>query len=200
MDKAPMNATQPGNGIDRRIELLLPDFGYAVDVGANNGIFLSNTKRFEDKGWYVLCAEPHPLLAEEGRKNRKLWRQVACGKIDSQSVTFLAVGEYPWASGSGFHPEQFVGLARKEFTVPMRRLDTLISEVGFPRLDLLSIDAEWHEMDVLYGITLDYWKPTIIVAESLDKAITEKMDAHLFANGYEFLFVQELDRCYRRKA
>lgn len=191
--------TLPGNGIDRRIEPLLPAFGYAVDVGANNGIFLSNTKLFEDKGWYVLCAEPHPDLAAEGRKNRKLWRQVACGETDAQAIPFLSVGEYPWASGSGFHPEQIGDLPRRELTVPMRRLDTLLAEVGFPRLDLLSIDTEWHEMQVLRGINLGYWKPTIIVAESLKEHVTQEMDAHLFANGYEFLFVQELDRCYRRK-
>jgi len=192
------NSEQPGNGIDRRIEPLLPEFGYACDVGANNGIFLSNTKLFENKGWLVICAEPHPLLAEEGRKNRKLWRQVACGPIDCQEIKFLSVGEHPYASGSGFHPEQLGDLARKEFTVPMRRLDTLLAEVGFPKLDLLSIDTEWHEMEVIKGITLSLWKPKIIIAEALDDESAKQMTDHLRANGYDYQFTQELDRCYMR--
>lgn len=196
-----IGADQPGNGIDRRISPLLPSFGYACDVGASNGIFLSNTKSFEDRGWEVLCVEPNPKLIEEGKQNRKHWIQAACGPEDIDKVNFIIVGDYPYASGSGFHIERLGEHFKKSeiCTVPMRRVDTLLKAVSFPRLDLLSIDVEWHELDVLSGIDLKVWKPKIIVVESLADNISVQLDLFLSKFGYVYLFTQELDRCYQRR-
>lgn len=188
------------NGIDKRIEPLLPDFGYACDVGANNGLFLSNTKLFEQKGWRVLCVEPNPKLVDEGKKNRKEWIQAACGPEDIDAVNFIIVGEYPYAAGSGFHIEKMGELIKTSeiVTVPMRRIDTLLKAASFPRLDLLSIDVEWHELEVLAGIDLNVWTPKIIVVESLSDNMATQLDSFLWKYGYRYFFTQELDRCYRR--
>lgn len=194
-----INPAQPGNGIDKRIEPLLPEFGYAADVGANNGLFLSNTKLFEDKGWYVLCIEPNPLLAEEGRRNRKLWRQVACGDRDGEILDFYAVGDPPYGSESGFHNDQVSTVIKQRFPVSAHQLDALLHHSGFPRLDLLCIDVERHEMQVLKGISLDFWKPKIIVAESQSDPESKQMDDYLNPRGYDYIFTQELDRCYQRR-
>jgi len=34
--------------------------GYFLDIGAHDGIALSNTKSFEERGWRGICAEPVP--------------------------------------------------------------------------------------------------------------------------------------------
>ena len=34
--------------------------GFFLDVGAYDGVTISNTKSFEDQGWTGICAEPHP--------------------------------------------------------------------------------------------------------------------------------------------
>lgn len=193
-----LSPTAKGNGIDKAVEFLLPDIGYAVDVGANNGICLSNTKLFEDKGWTVLCVEANPLLLEEGRQNRKLWVQAACGAVDAEDVVFTSCGEYPYAAGSGFHPYSNE-LAKVEFKVKMRRLDTLLEEAGFPKLDLLSIDVEWAEMEVLRGLSFDVWKPTVVIAEALAPPQVYELKTFMAAKGYEFVAVMEFDHAFKLK-
>lgn len=167
------------NGVDQAVEALLPEFGYAVDVGANNGEFNSNTYCFEQKGWYVLCAEPNPWLVEDGRQRRKLWREVACGSKNGFGE-FWIVGEKPWGSasalivngnvpyaGSGADPYYGGSVPDSHrIRVQIKRLDDLIEEAGFPRVDYLSIDVEGSEDDVLAGFTVERWKPKVIVVEN----------------------------------
>lgn len=185
-----------GNGIDKIAEPMLPAIGYAVDVGANNGICLSNTKLFEDKGWTVLCVEPNPMLSDEGKKNRKLWAQVACGPVDAENLTFTYCGTYPWASGSGFHAYTNK-LPKIDVQVPMRKLDTLLDEFKFPKLDLLSIDVEWSEMEVLRGITLGKWKPTIIISEALAPIQLDELKTYLDSQGYDYVTTIEVDHLFK---
>lgn len=141
------------------VEKFLPDFGYACDVGANDGLFYSNSLLFEDKGWIVLCIEPNPLLEPSGRMARKLWRAVAAGEEDKTARFYLhGGGTYP--SNSGFKIP-----SDKAFKVPMFRLDRLLEEAGFPRLDYLTMDVEGYEDEVFQGFTIERWKPKVIVAE-----------------------------------
>ena len=39
--------------------------GYFVDIGAHNGIELSNSKFFEDIGWTGVCVEPNPIVFKQ---------------------------------------------------------------------------------------------------------------------------------------
>lgn len=176
------------NQVDSTIEQHLPEFGYACDVGANDGVFFSNTKHYEDKGWLVLCVEPNPLLEESGREKRKLWRNVACGR-ENGTTEFTACGQHPYASNSGLRSD----IDGKKFTVPMVKLDDLIEQAGFPRLDFLSVDCEGWEDEVMAGFTVERWKPKIIV---LEYWTGDGMDIQ----GYEKLCKLEFDVIYLRKA
>lgn len=198
------------NGVDQLISPHLPGFGYAIDVGANNGLVASNTKHFEDKGWYVLCVEANPLLAKEGRSNRKLWVSSAVGSVDADRCEFEIVGVYPYASFSGLHPREapdaltpgpwklaVANTARA--LVPMVTLNTLLRHCGFPRLDLLTVDVEGHELHVLQGIDLDVWTPKIIVAEAWDQKSRDAISAYLAKYDYHLDAVREYDGCYGRR-
>ncbi|MDR2410233.1 MAG: FkbM family methyltransferase [Bacteroidales bacterium] len=44
--------------------------GFYVDIGANDGKFISNTYCFEKLGWEGVCIEPQPDIFEELKKNR----------------------------------------------------------------------------------------------------------------------------------
>ncbi len=198
------------NGVDSLLAPHLPEFGYAVDVGANNGLFSSNSKALEDKGWIVLCVEPNPLLLEEGKRNRKLWRQVACGSKDSPAVSFTVLGQYPYASFSGMHfKEAPVELLPPEFKdgtvqsnrirVEMKTLNTLLIQAGFPRLDFLTVDVEGHELEVLKGIDLNIWTPKIIVAEAWDEKSRKQNREYLAPFGYVLDVIREYDCCYGRR-
>lgn len=190
------------NGVDAQVEPWLPEFGYAVDVGANDGQFMSNSLTFEEKGWFVLCVEPNPLLEAAGRKRRKLWRAVACGEVDEEAKEFASVDEYPFYASSGFHAHeipQHIHVPKKVQTMPVkvRTLNRLLEECGFPRLDYLTIDVEAHELSVLKGIDLMVWKPLVIVAESW--SVETPITNYLREWGYELEGRYLEDNVYRLK-
>lgn len=205
MERRAMTKFYADNGVDAFIAPLLPAKGYAADIGANNGVLSSNTKHFEDEGWTVLCVEPNPALAAEGRGNRKLWRVVACDAREGEGL-FSIVGKYPYASCSGFHVDNIPAslgvsqlvLKREAIHVPLRRLDGLLKEAGFPRLDLLSIDTEGHELAVMEGLDLSVWKPTVIVAEGWPGKFESDLKTYLGAREYTFLATRQHDHIFKR--
>ena len=153
------------NGIDAMVSEIFKEFvGHACDVGANNGTFISNSLMFEEWHWTVLCVEPNPLLAEEGRSKRKLWRQVAAASEDCDDRYFNSIGGPPYAASSALYPKGHIG----DMPVVARRLDRILEEAGFPKLDYLTVDAEGSERDIMAGFTVEMWKPKVIVLEQWD--------------------------------
>ena len=147
--------------------------GYACDVGAWNGVELSNTLQLEEAGWDVLCVEANPIIAGPLTLARKLVKMVACGKgnSDSQPFTVYEVGQPGnYSAISALHPDENRPVHRDidpkfVFSVPVRTLDWLLDHVKFPRLDVLTIDVEGGESDVLDGFDIARWQPKVIVLE-----------------------------------
>lgn len=162
------------------------DFGYACDVGANDGELLSNSKFYEDLGWYVLCIEPNPIYENRGRACRKLWREVAAGAEDREA-TFTDVSGASYSTIDSDRP----GVQSQ---VQMYRLDRLLEEAGFPRLDYLTVDVEGYEPKVFEGFTPERWNTRVIVAE----AWTETEEARIILPGYTKVHTHEFDRIYVR--
>jgi FkbM family methyltransferase len=177
--------------------------GFACDVGAYDGRTLSNTLHLEERGWNVLCIEPNPLCAGFLTMNRKLVKMVACGKEDSDSQPFTVVEtnvprNYAAASALVLsedrpkHPEEkIIGT----FDVPVRTLNSLLRQVGFPRLDVLNIDVEGGEADVLTGFDIAWWSPKVIVLEDWKGGrFRDKMRVH----GYHLYRKRDVNEIYRR--
>jgi hypothetical protein len=66
--------------------------GVFVEFGAHNG--LGCTKYFEDLGWQGICIEPHPILFEELKKNRKAICLNCAISNENKSSKFLQIN-YP---------------------------------------------------------------------------------------------------------
>lgn len=170
----------------------LPKIGYACEVGANDGVANSQSLPFEESGWTVLCIEPNPRLAEDGKKARKLWVEAAAGANDVEEHPFYAYGtdgRGPSISGIAYYPQYGNHGPTMTDIVKVRRLDRLLDEAGFPGLDLLIIDVEGHEKSVLKGFTIERWKPAVMVIESLDNRFTTpdgyvKYNRHTVDNIY----------------
>ena len=62
------------HGEDIYIRSLFPDYNYkgvCIEVGAYDGISLSNTYHFEQNGWKCLCIEPIEISFNKCKKIRK---------------------------------------------------------------------------------------------------------------------------------
>lgn len=137
--------------------------GYFVDVGANNGVFISNTYTLYRQGWRGICIEPNP---EAFAKLVKVRERDICLKV--------AVGSEPgvlqlsWqegiSEGSVLGDPTLRNTMKTQ--VEVQRLDQLLRTHGAPTdFDLLSIDVEGRELDVLEGMDWKTYRPHLILLE-----------------------------------
>src|ERR1035438_3049537 len=66
--------------------------GVCVEVGAHDGISLSNTFLFETRGWNCVLVEPNPLLCEAIRRSRSA-KLFECAASDNCGTATLYLGE-----------------------------------------------------------------------------------------------------------
>jgi FkbM family methyltransferase len=170
------------------------EHGWYVEVGAFDGVYLSNTLSFEQQGWAGVCCEAHPFFFPLLQKNRPGARceQVACvGDPSLRAVSFLMepLGLF---SGVAADQDQFVernyrvrkvdfpGFQKVE--VPASTLEQVLQRAGAPEvIDLISVDVEGSEVDVLRGLE----RPArVIVAEANSPAEAERLEACLAGRGY----------------
>jgi len=170
--------------------------GFAVELGALDGCYLSNTLRLEQAGWKCLCIEPNPRYREDLIAARDLCLFCACSDTmsplepcyENQEVyrhTQTSVGgEDPW--GDTPFPAK----------VPVLTLDICLRIAGFTSLDVLSLDVDGSEARVLRGFDLNLWKPKFVLVEN--EFGGEPVEPMLRAAGYGFIQRMGFDQLYGR--
>lgn len=150
--------------------------GYAVDVGASDGISINSTYTLEHgHGWRVLCIEPNPQFHAKLREYRKLVQTCACDGTPSEDAEFKIHQDYAEAYSSlrpSTNHEKWKPSATalwETIRVHVRSLEQCLAEAAFTRLDALCVDTEGTELDVLKGIDLDKWRPKVLVVECWDE-------------------------------
>jgi FkbM family methyltransferase len=159
--------------------------GFYVDVGAFDGIHLSNTYSFEQQGWQGILVEAHPFYYELCEKNRpgSICVHAACvGNETLKEVEFQSetLGLLSGIKGGrekdvckryrnrGLNFEGF-----KKSRVPACTLNELFDRFlpGGTDIDFVSIDVEGTELDVLQGLDLARFSPRVLIVEC--NAVTE---------------------------
>jgi FkbM family methyltransferase len=196
---------EPGTqfGEDSDIDELVGhlNHGFAADIGAYDGRMFSNTYHLEKRGWDVLCVEANPLCGTLLTLNRKLVKMVACAaeNADWQPFYVFEVGRQGnFSALSSLKPDPDRPVHREEkpkglFHVNVRTLNWLLDHVGFPRLDVLTIDVEGGEGEVLDGLDLKRWQPKVIVIEDW---YGERHKARLEGYGYRLHVKRGINEVY----
>lgn len=176
--------------------------GICLDVGAFDPFYISNSWIFERMGWDTYCIEPNPHCIPRLKQYRKNVLEYACGSENKDDVDLFVfnpnlylteknLGRPPTeqeiylgeAAGTGLidHCQNLVtgewhkGIFSGTVKVKVRTLDWLMeNEIKQDHIDYLSIDVERNEMEVLKGISLEIWKPKLIVIENLDEDLEQK--------------------------
>jgi FkbM family methyltransferase len=143
------------------------DFGVAVDIGANVGLWSRDLVR---KFAHVIAIEPVVDFQECMRKNVpmeniEIW-PIALGTEDTSIDMIITEGN----TGHSHIDKDTIGTGKVE----MKRLDSL----NFDRIDYMKIDCEGYEMQILKGgeHTIRTHQPVIVVEQKLhtDTGITKE--------------------------
>lgn len=166
------------HGEDQYIESFFGEdyVGTCVEVGAYNGVDMSNTYFFEKKGWKTLCIEANPVEFQKCSTVREQCIQCAVSDTDlPDDQAFQVYYINDTTSGvSSLVPDprlvhQLESIIEKQETihVPVRTLTTILQENNFPTdIDFISIDTEGTEAEVLRGIDFSIYHPRMLVVEN----------------------------------
>jgi len=139
--------------------------GFFVEVGANDPFLLSQTWMLEQKGWTGVLVEPLAACCADLRRYRNARVvQVACGAPHQIGTATLHIA----GAVSSLVPNAFDPKVRYETTetVQVVTLTDVLQQVAAPRvIDFLSIDTEGTEGDILAGMDLTRFQPTLILVE-----------------------------------
>jgi FkbM family methyltransferase len=175
--------------------------GYFVDVGAYNGVHLSNTCQLEKVlGWTGICVEPleHAFRGLRGSRSC-ICVQAAAYSTNGVEMTFCSSDVL---SGIESHIDRHKEvLAAPRVKVKTRTLANLFIEHRAPaEIDYLSIDTEGSEIEVLKGI--DWERHTfgfISIEHNFIEPRRAEMRAFLEVRGYEFHRENHWDDDYVRR-
>lgn len=192
-------------------EVLFPDLqkGFFIDIGAHDGISLSNTYFFEkNKLWNGICFEPNPVIYEALKKNRTCRIKNACVGDENKEIVFCKVdGPSNMLSGiydhySDLHLKRIqseiakFGGSYELIKVDMLRLSDLL-EAG-QEIHYLSIDTEGNELSILQSI--DFGKNRIISITVENNYHNPAINSFLKSRGFILLTRIKMDEVYILKS
>ena len=143
--------------------------GIFLDVGANDGIFTSNTAKLEfEYGWSGICIEANPDLIEKLNKNRPnsknihaaVWNErklvefeIPLNNVKKTQGNLLSRIYNIKRNAPGYKKDTITKLVPVEaYTIT----DIVVSNMSMPYvIDYMSLDVEGAEIEALQGIDFD---------------------------------------------
>jgi FkbM family methyltransferase len=142
--------------------------GIFLDIGANDGIFESNTAALEfDYGWSGLCIEANPNLINKLKSSRPNAKIINCATWSSDGELELEISDSNYKGVKGDLLSRVTKLernqdyfkhhfkeSRKVINVNARTITNIIKEYyTLPCvIDYMSLDVEGAELEVLKGL------------------------------------------------
>lgn len=179
--------------------------GYFVDIGAYDGVSISNTKILEDLGWDGICIEPHPNVYKNLIQNRNC-KCVNCAIWNEDTkIKFLSLSGYTeMLSGildsyDSRHYNRIMtelsihGGQSEIIDIDAKRFDSIIDKT---EIDFLSIDTEGSELQILEQIDFDKYQIKVICIEN--NFHENKFNEFFFNKGYKLFSNVNIDYLYTK--
>jgi len=191
-----LHTSKSQNGQDL-FALLTNEFkreGFFIEIGATNGVALSNTLLLERKfNWSGLLVEPAKIWHKELFENRNCFISTKCvfntsgNEIifnETKDRSLSTIDSY--SNNDGWSKSRADG---KKYIVETVTLNELIQEFKLPDIiDFLSIDTEGSEFEILTAIDFSRYKFRAITCEHNYTNNREKIYNFLTQNGYRRKF------------
>jgi FkbM family methyltransferase len=182
--------------------------GFFIEIGASDGITLSNTYLLETKyNWKGICVEPIPKKFELLSKNRP--NSLCCNKAvynkSDKNVIFDIANNYDLLSGISANIDSHkheVDCNKTQITVTTISFNDLLEIVKAPLfIDYLSLDTEGSELEILKSVNFKkYTFGLIDVEHNYVEPRRTQIRNLLKSNGYEYIRENSWDDCYKHKS
>jgi len=176
--------------------------GYYVEIGAYDGIALSNTYAFEKLGWKGICVEPLESRFQQLLHNRKAHLcNLAVYHTSGLNVSFDIEGNAGMLSGINTHIDAHkatVDKNKKTVTVKTISLNDLLENYDAPHfIEYLSLDTEGSEYEILRTLDFSKWTFGLLSIEHNHIEPRRSMIRNLLTvNGYKYLGANHFDDDY----
>jgi len=187
----------------------LPTPGFFVEVGASDGIRMSNTYFYEKQlGWSGLCVEPRENVFDKLVSNRSCFcEQVGIG-TEAAEVDFLQIDGY----GEGlsgvidkYDPrhqniiQRYISQhddyqGQSVIRIQTTPLQTLLDKYCISHIHYLSVDTEGGELAILQSI--DWAMTTVDVITVENNYRSNEFRAFLNSKGFIYTTTLEIDEVY----
>lgn len=167
------------------------EFGFYVDVGCWHPRKFSNTYFLSRRGWRGLNVDVDPEKIFCFRLARPKDENIVAA-VSDRAGTGRAYTDRRFSLGTTIES----GSAGKDWSardVTTRTLSEILDDSRYRdlQIDVLSVDAEGHDLQVLKGLDFDRYRPRIILVEfhasSLDDVVKSKIHELLAGNAYELI-------------
>lgn len=183
--------------------------GVFVDIGANDGVALSNSYYFEKElNWTGIAIEPSPVAFQKLRENRNCTIIQACiSDYDGETPFQKLEGRPQMLSGipskySQEHIDRIEktikehGGKKEDIVVPCYTLNSILTSYEISIVDYLSIDTEGGEFDILKTIDFDnFYIGTISIENNYQDSSIRKL---LVKNNYALKAILGCDEIYKK--
>lgn len=187
--------------LDRKIN------GTFIDIGANDGVTISNTASLERNfGWTGIAVEPIPSIFEKLKSNRKCHMVNGCVTPHAGKAKFLEmVGGVNMYSTLAVHN---VGLTARRLKKSAKRNNATINEIdvecftfhslvekyGIREVDFLTVDTEGGELEILKSI--DFGKVPVRVISVENNYFVTSIRRFLESEGFIYIGTFKIDEIY----
>lgn len=179
------------------------EFGFYIDVGAQDPVEYSVTKAFYELGWRGVNVEPiahwfEKLVADRPHDiNLQLAAAEKPGNLHLYEIlnTGLSTSSAEFARR---HIER--GFSVHEVDVACITLDEICEQNAVETVHFLKIDCEGSEASVLRGFSFDRWRPWIVLVEATEPLSKEPThlawESLIVDRGYHVIYKDGLNRFY----
>lgn len=169
--------------------ILNKENGYFVEVGACDGLILSNTYWLEkNRNWSGILCEPASFWHKELFQNRP---NCILEKRPIFSETKRVVNFNIQAGGRSFIEKETKLKKENVITLETISLNQLFLENNLSKIDYLSIDTEGSEFEIIKNLDFNKYRPcTITIEHNYEKIKRNKILKLLTKNNYTRVFKQ----------
>ncbi|MBX3490551.1 FkbM family methyltransferase [Parvibaculum sp.] len=181
--------------------------GIFVDIGANDGVTVSNSYRFEKElGWTGVAVEPLPSVFEKLKANRSCHLVNGCVTPEGGKAQLVEIVGAPnmlstlETHNRGLtarrlrHSRQRHGSATRNIEVDCHTFASLMDRFGIRSIDFLSVDTEGGELDILKSIDFGRYPVSVISVEN--NFYADDIRNYLEKQGFFYLGTFKVDEIY----